>query len=148
MDRDPELNVFFPHLAQVREWGEKLCSICESVDMSSHFSHIGLAYSVLNLTHEIMRHAGLQDLGLRQDAEVDDEAKRAMLALRMRLYTLALTRRIDDEEEAKQLLESLRPEEDSTQRALQAFADWCRVYDLRARISRSLKCRGVHLYRK
>ena len=42
----------------------------------------------------------LQDLALRQDAEVDDEAKRVILALRMRLYALALTRRIDDEEEA------------------------------------------------
>ena len=45
-------------------------------------------------------HNRLQDLALRQDAEGDDEAKRAILALRMRLYTLALTRRIDDEEEA------------------------------------------------
>ena len=42
----------------------------------------------------------LEDLALRQEEEVDDEAKRAILVLRMRLYTLALTRRIDDEEEA------------------------------------------------
>ena len=37
----------------------------------------------------------------------------------------------DDEEEAKQLLDVLRPEEDSTQRALRDFEDWGRVYDLR-----------------
>ena len=37
----------------------------------------------------------------------------------------------DDEEEAKQLLEDLRPEEDPNQRGLQAFADGCRVFGLR-----------------
>ena len=37
----------------------------------------------------------------------------------------------DDEEEAQQLLEALRPEEDPNQRDLQAFADGCQVYGLR-----------------
>ena len=43
----------------------------------------------------------LQYLSLRQDMEVDEEAKRATLALRMRLYALDATRRIDDEAEEK-----------------------------------------------
>jgi len=61
--------------------------------MATSSSTIGSPFS-------LALHNRLQDLALRQDAEVDDEAKRAILALRMRLYTLALTRRIDDEEEA------------------------------------------------
>ena len=56
--------------------------------------------STIGSPFSLALHNRLQDLALRQDAEVDDEAKRAIHALRMRLYALALTRRIDDEEEA------------------------------------------------
>ena len=43
----------------------------------------------------------LQDLSLRQDMEVDEGAKRATLAHRVRLYALAVTKRIEDEAEAE-----------------------------------------------
>ena len=41
----------------------------------------------------------LEDLALRQEEEVDDEAKRATLALRLRLYALSVTKDMDDDED-------------------------------------------------
>ena len=40
----------------------------------------------------------LEDLALRLEEEVDDEAKRATLALRLRLYALSVTKDMDDDE--------------------------------------------------
>ena len=40
----------------------------------------------------------LEDLALRQEEEVDEKAKRATLALRLRLYALSITKDMDDDE--------------------------------------------------
>ena len=57
--------------------------------------------STFNSPFSIALRNRLQDLSLRQDTEVDEEAKRATLARRVRLYALAVTKRIEDEAEAK-----------------------------------------------
>ena len=57
--------------------------------------------STFNSPFSIALRNRLQDLSLRQDTEVDEEAKRATLARRVRLYALAVTRRIDEEEEVR-----------------------------------------------
>ena len=57
--------------------------------------------STFNSPFSIALRNRLQDLSLHQDTEVDEEAKRALLARRVRLYALAVTRRIEDEAEAE-----------------------------------------------
>ena len=57
--------------------------------------------STLSSPFSIALRNRLQDLSLRQETEVDEEAKRALLARRVRLYALAVTRRIEDEAEAE-----------------------------------------------
>jgi len=57
--------------------------------------------STLNSPFSIALRNRLEYLSLRQDTEVDEETKRATLARRVRLYALAVTRRIEDEAEAE-----------------------------------------------